>query len=144
MTMDTERFREYLLIHGAGVHRWPEDVRQAGAEAVERSSECRSLQEEYARFEAALSARVYEEPSPDLARRIVSAARRRERNVSIGIIEFLVSCFRDLRVPAPVFTTAAVLVLGVVLGLWLPAESVVADPESSEAQTFLDSAMEGL
>lgn len=144
MTMDAERFREYLLIYGAGVHRWPEEVRLAGVEAVERSSECRSLQEEHARFEATLSSRAYEEPSPDLARRIVSAARRRERNASTGIIEFLVSCFRDLRVPAPVLTTAAVLILGVVLGLLLPTESVLADPESSDVQSFLDSATEAL
>jgi hypothetical protein len=144
MTMDAERFRECLLIHGAELHHWPEDIRQAGLEAVERSLECRSLQEEYRQFESTLRSRAVEDPSPDLAVRIVSAARRRERRASPSIMEFLAGCFQDLRLPAPVLTAAAVLIIGVVIGLLLPTEPVLADSESAEVQTFLDSATETL
>jgi hypothetical protein len=96
------------------------------------------MQEECRQFEAILRSRAFEAPSPDLAFRIVSAARRRERRASPGVIEFLAACFQDLRLPAPVLTAAAVLILGVVIGLLLPTEPVLADPESAEVQTFLD------
>lgn len=144
MTMDAERFRECLLIHGAEVHHWPESIRQEGLDAAERSSECRSLQEEHGQFEALLRSRSVEDPSPDLAVRIVSAARRTERRASPRVMEFLAACFRDLRLPAPVVTAAAVLIIGVVIGLLLPTEPVLADSESAEVQTFLDSATEAL
>ena len=144
MTMDAERFWECLLIHGAEVHQWPEDIWQAGLDAVERSLECRSLQEEYRQFEAFLRSRAFEDPSPDLAVRIVSAARGRERRTSPRVMEFLAACFQDLRLPAPVLTAAAVLIIGVVIGLLLPTEPVLADSESAEVQTFLDSATEAL
>lgn len=144
MTMDAERFRECLLIHGADVHQWPSDIRQAGLDAVERSLDCRSLRDECRQFEAILRSRTFEDPSSDLAVRIVSAARRRERRASPQVMEFIAACFRDLRLPAPVFTAAAVLILGVVIGLLLPTERVLADSESAEVQTFLDSATEAL
>ncbi|MFZ5875573.1 MAG: hypothetical protein ACOYXU_04095 [Nitrospirota bacterium] len=144
MTMDAERFRECLLIHGVEIQQWPEDIRQAGLEAMARSLECRALQEECRQFEAILRMRAFEEPSPDLALRIVSAARRTEQRTPARITEFLAVCFQDLRLPAPVVTAAVVLIIGVVIGLLLPAESVLADSESAEVQTFLDSATEAL
>jgi hypothetical protein len=144
MTMDAERFRECLLIHGAEVHHWPEDIRQEGLEALERSMQCRALQEEHVRFESILRARAFEDPSPGLALRIVGAARRREQRKSPRIMEFLAVCFQDLRLPAPVVTAVAVLIIGVVIGLLLPTEPVLADSESAEVQTFLDSATEAL
>jgi hypothetical protein len=144
MAMDAEEFRESVLIYGADVHRWPDEIRHAGVEALARSIECRSLQQDYAQFEAALGSRAYEGPRPDLAHRIVAAARQRERSALPGMMEFLRSCFRDLRLPAPVLTVAAVLVVGVVVGLLLPAESSLVDSELVEAQTFLDSTTEAL
>jgi hypothetical protein len=142
--MDAERFRECLLVHGAELHRWPEDIRQSGLDAMERSLECRSLQDECRQFESILRSRVFEDPSQDLAVRIVSAARRTERRASPRVMEFLAACFQDLRLPAPVLTAAAVLIIGVVIGLLLPTEPLPADSESAEVQTFLDSATEAL
>jgi hypothetical protein len=144
MAMDAEQFREHVLIHGADVNRWPDEVRQGGVEALARSSECRALQEEYAQFEATLGSRAYEEPSPDFSRRIIAAARPRERRGFSGLAELLGSCFADLRLPAPVLTVAAVLIVGFVVGLLLPIEATKADTESADAQTFLDSATEVL
>jgi hypothetical protein len=144
MAMNAEQFREAVLIYGADVHRWPDEICQAGVEALARSLECRSLQQDYAQFEASLASRAYEEPSPDLARRIVAAARRRERIAWPGLREFLASCFKDLRVPVPVVSVTAVLIVGFVVGLLMPTESPSADSELAEAQTFLDSATEAL
>jgi hypothetical protein len=144
MAMDAEHFREAVLIHGADVHRWPEEIRQEGVDALTRSVECRSLQEEYVRFEAALASRAYEAPRQDFGLRIIAAARPRERRGFRGLAELLASCFRDLRVPAPVITVTAVLVVGVVVGFLLPAESTLAESELVEAQTFLEPESEAL
>ncbi len=144
MAMDAEQFRECLLIYGADLQRWPEAVRRAGLAALERSLACRALREDHLQFEAVLRTRDVEAPSPDLEARIIAAAPRRERIASPGLAEFLRSCFADLRLPAPALTTAAVLIVGVVIGLWLPTEPVPAESESAEVQAFLDSPAEAL
>jgi hypothetical protein len=144
MAMDAEQFREWLLIYGADLQRWPEDIRQAGLEALDQSLACRSLQEDHAQFETMLRSRGHEEPSPDLAVRIIVAARRRERRAYSGLVELLASCFADLRLPTPVVTAAAVLIVGFVIGLWLPSATIPVDSDSTEVQTFLDSATEAL
>jgi hypothetical protein len=144
MAMEAEQFGECLLLYGADLQRWPEAVRQAGLEALEGSLACRALKEDHLQFEAILRTRELEAPSPDLETRIIAAASRRERMASPGLAELLRSCFADLRLPAPVLTTAAVLIVGVVIGLWLPTQPVLADSESAEVQAFLDSPTEAL
>jgi hypothetical protein len=91
-----------------------------------------------------MASRKVETPRPDFARRIIAAAHPRERSAFPGVMEFLASCFRDLRVPAPVATVTAVLLVGFVVGVLLPTESTQAESELVEAQTFLDSATEAL
>jgi hypothetical protein len=142
--MDAERFRECLLFYGADVQRWPEAVRQAGLEALEQSVACRALNEDHVQFEAILRTRELEAPSPGLEARIIAAARRRERTAFPGLAEFLRSCFSDLRIPAPALTGAAVLIVGVVIGLWMPTEPVPPESESSEVQAFLNPPAEAL
>ena len=144
MAMETEQFRECLLIYGADLRRWPEPIRGAGLEALERSVACRALKEDHVQFEAILRTRQYEAPSPGLEARIIAAARPRARTASPGLVEFLRSCFSDLRIPAPVLTAAAVLIVGVVIGLWLPTEPVPAESESAEVQAFLEAPAETL
>jgi hypothetical protein len=142
--MDTEQFRECLLLYGADLQRWPEVLRQTGVAALERSHACRALKEDHAQFEALLRTREVEVPSPYLEARIIDAARARKRAAPPGLAEFFRACFADLRLPAPVLTTAAVLIVGVGIGLWLPAEPVSAESESAEVQAFLDSPAEAL
>jgi len=140
--MDAEQFRERLLVHGADVHRWPEEIRQAGFEALERSVKCRLLQEGHAQFEAVLRARRYEEPSPDLAHRIIAAALRRERKPSLGIAAFLATCFADFRLPRPVFTAVAVLIIGFTIVFLLFPELGLVEQEQTDLQEFLYAARE--
>ncbi len=144
MAMNAEQFRECVLIYGADLARWPEEIRREGREAVDRSLACRALQEDHAQFEVLLRSRAHQEPKADLETRIIAAARRRERAAYPGPTEFLSSCFADLRLPAPVLTAAAVLIVGIMIGLWLPTEPVQAESESVDAQVFLDSATEAL
>ena len=144
MAMDADRFRECLLLYGADLEEWPAGARAEGLQAVDDSPACRALREEHVQFEALLRSSELEAPRPGLEGRIIAAARRRERAGSPGVPEFLSSCFRDLRIPAPVLMAAAVLIVGIVIGLWMPSEPVLAEAESAEVQLFSDSATEAL
>lgn|SRR5574341_106705 len=144
MAMDADKFREGLLLYGADLEQWPEGAREAGLEALDRSPACRALREDHVQFEALLRSKEPEAPRTDLEARIIAAARRRERAAYPGLAEFLSSCFADLRLPAPVLTAAAVLIVGIIIGLWLPTDLVPVESESAEAQLFLDSATEAL
>jgi hypothetical protein len=144
MAMDADTFRECLLLYGADLAQWPEEERQAGLEALDRSLAYRALQEDQVQFEALLRSKEPQAPRADLEARIIAAARRRERAGYPGFAEFLSSCFADLRLPAPALTAAAVLIVGIMIGLWLPAAPVQTESESVEAQVFLDSATEAL
>ncbi len=137
MTMDGERFREYLLVYGADVQRWPEAIREAGLAALEQGGEYRSFQADHAQFEAVLSARRYEEPSPDLEQRIIAAARRREREAPLSLSAFLATCLAEIRFPQPVLTAVAVLIVGFVLGFLLPAGLGLVEPGQTDFQEFL-------
>jgi hypothetical protein len=142
MAMDAEQFRECLLLYGADLQRWPEALRRAGVAAVGRSPACRALEEDQAQFEALLKAREVDAPGQGLEARIIAAAPRRERRAPPGPADFLRVCFSDLRLPAPVLTATAVLILGLVIGAWLPTDP--AESESAEVQAFLDSPAEAL
>ncbi len=142
--MNAEQFREAVLIHGSDVHRWPEEIRQTGLDALACSLECRSLRDDYSRLEMVMASRTLEAPRPDFSRRIIAAARPRERRGFRGLAELVASYFDDLRLPAPVVTVTAVLVMGFVVGLLLPAESTLAESEVADVQTFLDSETEAL
>lgn len=142
--MDVERFREYVLLYGADLQRWPQEIRRAGIEALEQSAACRAMQEDHVQFETLLRTRTHAAPSPGLESRIIAAALRRERMEFPGLTTLLRSCFSDLRIPAPVLMTAAALFLGVGIGLWLPVDSAEVELESAEVQAFLDSPPEAL
>jgi hypothetical protein len=144
MPMNAERFKECVLVYGADVYRWPGELRQAGLEALERSVECRTLHEEYSRFEQVLGSPPYEEPSPDLAARIIAAARRHERKALPTLSELLAGLFADLRLPQPALTVVAALIIGFTIGFLLPAGPSIADPEQTDARAFLDSGGEVL
>jgi hypothetical protein len=144
MAMDDKQFREAVLIYGADVRRWPDDLRHAGLDALASSLDCRSFRDEHARFETVLASRALEAPRADFARRIIAAARPRERKGFRGLVELVASYFADLRVPAPVVTVTAVLVVGFVVGLLLPAESTLAESDVAEAQMFFDAETEAL
>jgi len=144
MAMHADRFRECLLLYGTDLEQWPAEARAAGWQALDQSSVCRALRDDHVQFEAVLRSSEPQAPRPGLEGRIIAAARRRERAGYPGLFEFLSSCSRDLRIPAPVLVAAAVLIIGIVIGLWMPSDPVLAESESAEAQLFSDSATEAL
>ena len=93
MTMNLEQFKKNLLVYGANVHEWPEEIKQAGLKAIETSSEFRALLAEEVRFEQVLKTRTYKEPNNDLAERIVLAAQPKKKRVWSRLVGLFQSWF---------------------------------------------------
>jgi len=142
MTMDPEQFKENLLVYGSNVHEWPEDIRQAGLKALEISSELRALLAEEERFERVLETRWYEEPSRDLAERIVSASQPKKKKVWPRLVGFFSELVWEFSLPKPALTAVSVslvfvLILGFVIGFSNPIGSVSTEGTQTDLQEFL-------
>jgi hypothetical protein len=142
MTMDPEQFKENLLVYGANVHQWPEDIRQAGLEALETSSELQALLAEEERFEGVLTTRRYEEPSRDLAQRIVSASQPKRKKRWPSLVGFFSELVWEFSLPKPALTAVSVslvfvLILGFVIGFSNPIGSLSTEQGQTDLQEFL-------
>jgi len=142
MTMDPEQFKENLLVYGANVHKWPEDIRRAGLKALEISSELRALLAEEERFERVLRTRWYEEPSSNLAERIASASLSKRTRVRRGLVGFFSELVWEFSLPKPALTAVSVslvfvLILGFVIGFSNPIGSVSTEQSQTDLQEFL-------
>jgi len=142
MTMDPEQFKENLLVYGANVHEWPEDIRQAGLEALKLSFELRALLAEEERFERVLTTRRYEEPSNHLAERIVSAAQPKKKKRWPSLVGFFSELVWEFSLPKPALTAVSaslvfVLILGFVIGFSNPIGSESTEQSQTDLQEFL-------
>ncbi len=89
MTMDPREFKENILLYGVDLHQWPEEIRQVGIEALQKSSELQALLAEFEQFEKVLITRKYEEPSDHLGQRIVSLSLYRDKKSPFSLGLFL-------------------------------------------------------
>jgi hypothetical protein len=142
MTITLKQFKENLLVYGAHVHEWPEDIRQAGLKALEISSELRALLAEEERFERVLTTRWYEEPSRDLAERIVSASQPKKKKVWPSLVGFFSDLVWEFSLPKPVLTAVSVslilvLILGFVIGFSNSTGAVSTEQSQPDLQEFL-------
>lgn len=142
MKMNERDFREYLLIYGADVHQWPEDIRQAGLDVLESSADLQALKTEQAEFERVIKTRKYEEPASDLARRIVDASLRTERKPSFSLDVFFAELFGEFRLPLPSVAAMsaviiALLVIGFAVGYLDPLGPVEPLHEKTDLRAFL-------
>lgn len=142
MTMNLEQFKENLLVYGANVHEWPEDIKQAGLKAMETSSELRALLAEEERFERVLTTRRYEEPSRDLAKRIASAAQPKKKEIWPSLVGFFSELVWEFSIPKPALTAVSVslilvLILGFAIGFSNPIGSVSTEQSQTDLQEFL-------
>jgi hypothetical protein len=137
MTMDPKQFKENLLLYGADVHRWPEEVRNAGLEALENSSEFRSLVAEEAKFERILKSRKYEEPDSSLERRIIFAALQTKKNPPSSLGTFLLELLAEFRLPRPVLIALSILIIGFTIGFLDPITSAPTQQDPTTLQAFL-------
>jgi len=142
MTMNMKQFKENLLVYGANIHGWPEDIRQAGLKAMETSSQLRTLLAEEERLERVLNMRKYEEPSSNLAERIISAALSKRKRVRRGLSGFFSELVWEFSLPKPALTAFSVslillLILGFAIGFSNPIGSVSTEGTQTDLQEFL-------
>lgn len=142
MTITLKQFKENLLVYGANVHEWPDDIRQAGLKALEISSELRALLAEEERFERVLKTRRYEGPSRDLAERIVSAAQPKKIKVWRRLSGFFSELVWEFSLPRAALTAVSVslilvLILGFAIGFSNPIGSVSTEQSQTDLQEFL-------
>ncbi|HWP47465.1 MAG TPA: hypothetical protein VNM22_09915 [Candidatus Limnocylindrales bacterium] len=135
--MDLKQFKENLLLYGADVHRWPEEIRNAGLEALKNSSEFRFLADEEAKFERVLKSRKYEEPDSYLERRIISAALRIKKNPPSSLGIFLLELLAEFRLPRPALIALSILIIGFTIGFLDPIASAPTEQDPTTLQAFL-------
>jgi len=138
--MEMKQFKENLLLYGANIHHWPEEIGQAGLEALESSSEMQELLVEHEHFEKVIKTRRYEEPSVNLAQRIISASLQQKAPLSFG--SFISELLNEFRFPKPALSVLSivmilVLIIGFTIGFSNPSESVLTAQEETSLQVFL-------
>jgi hypothetical protein len=143
MKMGPEQFKENILLYGVDLHQWPGGIREAGTELLQNSPELQAFLAEHERFERVLKARKYEEPSDNLARRIISISLQQEEKSSFSIRMSLSRLFaREFYLPKAAFRVVVVLIIaallaGFVIGFSNSQESLMADQRQIGLQAFL-------
>lgn len=137
MTMNGKQFKKYLLVYGADVHQWPEDIRGAALEALADSSELRVLRADQEQFESVLKNRSYKEPRSTLAQRIISASLRDQKSESLSRGAFFSELLAGFSLRRWALTVIAVLIIGFIIGVVNPMGSLVAEDPQTNLQEFL-------
>ena len=143
MTMDPKQFKENILLHGVNLDQWPEKIRQAGMELLQKSSELQALLAEHEQFESILKTRKYEEPSGNLVERIVSLSLHREERAPSSVFIFLSRFFADeFRLAKPALILISVLMIvtlgiGFFIGFSSSTRSTSTDQRQANLQEFL-------
>jgi hypothetical protein len=143
MTMNFEQFKEKLLMYGADVRCWPIDIRSLALKALESSPELQKLVEDEKRFEGVLNTRKYEEPSRDLAGRIVAAAlpkkKKEQRNFGVFISDVLSEFSLSRRAFAAVSVSLIfTLIIGFTIGYSNPSGYTSAEQYETHLEDFLN------
>lgn len=115
--MNLDEFKKYLAIYGADLESWPEEIKERAKDALQTSIELKDLLEAERHFERMLQQRKMEEPSSDLAQRIITAAGSQGRETSerperLSFGEWLAGLWS----PKPAFALAIILILGFGIG----------------------------
>jgi hypothetical protein len=141
--MDPKKFKENLLLYGTDLHKWPEVERQAGAELLRHSPELQASFAEQEEFESILKARKFEEPSSNLAQRIVFLSVGQDKEAPSRLDSFLSNLFADeFYLPKPAFIVfsifmVTVLLTGFFIGFSNPTGSTSTDQRQANLQAFL-------
>jgi hypothetical protein len=75
--------------------------------------------------------------TPDLAQRIILKARQTPQNQPSSVLQLLRELFAEFHLPKPAYVLAGTLLLGVIVGLNTPTETVVDDTAAVSVQEFL-------
>jgi len=143
MIMNFEQFKEKLLMYGADVRNWPKDIRSSGLKALNSSPELQKLVEDEERFEGVLKTRKYEEPSIDLAGRIVAAALPRKKKAQRKLGVFFSEVLREFSLSRRALTAVSVsliftLIIGFTIGFSNPSGYASAEQYETNLKDFLN------
>ncbi|MEJ2220612.1 MAG: hypothetical protein P8X80_07340 [Desulfobacterales bacterium] len=143
MTMNFEQFKKNLLMYGADVRCWPKDIGSSALKALDSSPELKKLVEDEKRFEGILKTRKYEEPSRDLAGRIVAAALPKkkiaQRNFGVFFSEILSEFSLSRRSFAAISVSLIfTLIIGFTIGYSNPSGSVSTEQYETHLEDFLN------
>ena len=142
MKMNLRQFKDNLLAYGGNVHKWPAAMREAGLKALESFPELRPLLADEERFERLLNTRKYEEPSSDLAQRIISASQSKKKKLRGGLGGLFSELVWEFSLPTPALTAVSVLLIcflmiGFAIGFLDPFGSVSTEQYETNLQEFL-------
>ena len=142
MIMDIKQFKDNLLLYGTNVHQWPQEIRNAGLEALKQSSKAQVLVAEHEGFEKVLRTRGYEEPSINLEQRIISASLSIEKKTPFSLDMFLSEIFAGFRLSRQSFAILSILLISVLLigfsiGFLDSGGVTLAEQEQPDLQEFL-------
>jgi hypothetical protein len=141
--MDLREFKENILLYGVDLHQWPEEIRQAGIEALHKFSELQALLAEYEQFERVLKTRKYEEPSNNLGQRIISVSLPQDKKSPFSLGLFLSRLFPDeFYLPKPALIVVSILTIialltGFFVGFSNHSGQVLPDQRQANLQEFL-------
>jgi hypothetical protein len=143
MTMNFEQFKEKLLMYGANVRNWPKDIRSSGLKALDNSPELQKLVEDEERFEKILETRKYEEPSKDLAGRIIAAALPRKKKARRNLGVFFSEVLREFSLSRRALAVVSVsliftLIIGFTIGFSNPSRYASAEQHETNLEDFLN------
>ena len=143
MTMNFEQFKEKLLMYGADVRCWPKDISSSALKALDGSPELQKLVEDEKRFEGVLNTRKYEEPSRDLAARIVSAALPRKQKVQRNFGVFFSEVLSEFSLSRRAFAAVSVsliftLIIVFTIGYSNPSGYASAEQYETHLEDFLN------
>ena len=114
--MNSEQFKEYLLLYGSDLENWPDGLDQQAMALFQGSSEIRELVENEKGFESVLMDRSVDTPSSDFERRITLSAKPKTAREE-GTFSFS-TFFEFITLPKPALTMAFLLLFGFSLGFF--------------------------
>ncbi len=140
--MNPKEFKENVLVYGSDVHSWPKDLREAGQKALASSAELQAVLAQEEHFEGVLKSRKHEAPCDDLADRIVSASRRKQKKSLSGIGALLSEVLWQFGLPRSALTAVSVaiifaLIVGFAIGFSAPTGTTPAEQYQANLEDFL-------
>ncbi len=143
MTTNFEQFKENLLMYGADVRKWPKDIRSSGLKAPDRFPELQKLVADAERFEGVLKTRKYEEPSRDLADRIIAAALPKKKEAQRKLGMFFSEVLREFSLSRRAFAAVSVsliftLIIGFTIGFSNPSGNASVEQYQTSLEDFLN------
>ena len=116
--MDRKEFMKYIEVYGGDLGKWPSGIREKAETACSDSPGLRAALDEERRFEEVLLRRGFEEPSPGLEARIISAAYtvKRPGPSKNSLLALLGAIFSAIPLPRPAIALPLLLIIGMAVG----------------------------